>query len=79
MLAIKGIREDASRARSDKEAVRDELEDAANRVSEVKSHLGSHLLTPESILYTQQTNRHHEVASSNTMGAGDGCKYKLDL
>jgi hypothetical protein len=47
--------------------------------SEVKSHLGSHLLTPESRLYTQHTNRHPEVASSNTMGEGDGCKGKLDL
>jgi hypothetical protein len=47
--------------------------------SEVKSHLGSHLLTLESRLYTQHTNRHPEVASSNTMGEDDGCKGKIDL
>jgi hypothetical protein len=47
--------------------------------SEVKSHLGSHLLTPVTRLYTQHTNRHPEVASSNTMGEGDGCKGKLEL
>jgi hypothetical protein len=47
--------------------------------SEVKSHLRSHLLTPESRLYTQHTNRHPEVASSNTLGEGDGCKGKQDL
>jgi hypothetical protein len=45
----------------------------------VKSHLGSHLLTPESRMYTQHTNRHPEVASSNTIGEGDGCKGELDL
>jgi hypothetical protein len=47
--------------------------------SEVKSHLGSHMLTPVTRLYTQHTNRHHEVASSNTMGEGDGCKGKQDI
>jgi hypothetical protein len=47
--------------------------------SEVKSHLGSHLPTPVTRLYTQHTSRHPEVASSNTMGEGDGCKGKLDL
>jgi hypothetical protein len=47
--------------------------------SEVKSHLGSHLLTPVTRLYTQHTNRHPEVASSNTMGEGDGCKGKQDF
>jgi hypothetical protein len=47
--------------------------------SEVKSHLGSHLLTPVTRLYTQHTNRHPEVASSITMGEGDGYKGKLDL
>jgi hypothetical protein len=52
---------------------------ADGRCSEVKSHLGSHLLTPVTRLYTQHTNRHPEVASSNTMGEGDGCKGKLDL
>jgi hypothetical protein len=36
--------------------------------SEVKSHLGSHLLTPVTRLYTQHTNRHPGVASSGTMG-----------
>jgi hypothetical protein len=36
--------------------------------SEVKSHLGSHLLTPVMRLYTQHTNRNHGVASSSTMG-----------
>jgi hypothetical protein len=36
--------------------------------SEVKSHLGSHLLTPESRLYTQHTNRHSGVANSSTVG-----------
>jgi hypothetical protein len=47
--------------------------------SEVKSHLGSHLLTAVTRLYTQHTNRHPEVASSNTVGEGDGCKGKQDL
>jgi hypothetical protein len=47
--------------------------------SEVKSHLGSHLPTPVTRLYTQHTSRHPEVARSNTMGEGDGCKGKLDL
>jgi hypothetical protein len=47
--------------------------------SEVKSHLGSHLPTPVTRLYTQHTNRHPGVASSDTMGEGDGCKGKLDL
>jgi hypothetical protein len=47
--------------------------------SEVKSHLGSHLPTPVTRLYTQHTSRQPEVASSNTMGEGDGCKGKLDL
>jgi hypothetical protein len=47
--------------------------------SDVKSHLGSHLLTPVTRLYTQHTNRHPEVASSDTKGEGDGCKGKLDL
>jgi hypothetical protein len=35
---------------------------------EVKSHLGSHLLTPETRLYTQHTHRHTGIASSNAMG-----------
>jgi hypothetical protein len=47
--------------------------------SEVKSHLGSRLLTPVTRLYTQHSYRHPEVASSNTMGEGDGCKGKQDL
>jgi hypothetical protein len=36
--------------------------------SEVKSHLGSHLLTPVTRLYTQYTHEHPKVNSSSTMG-----------
>ena len=36
--------------------------------SKAKSHLGSHLLTPVTRLYTQHTHRHPGVASSNAMG-----------
>jgi hypothetical protein len=39
VFAITGIREDARRARADKEAVRVELEDAANRVSDLRTRL----------------------------------------
>jgi hypothetical protein len=53
--------------------------DTHEKCSEVKYHLGSHLPTPVTRLYTQHTNRHPEVASSNTTGEGDGCKGKLDL
>jgi predicted nucleic acid-binding Zn-ribbon protein len=42
---ITGIREDARRARADKEAVRDELEDVANRVSDLRTRLQRSELT----------------------------------
>jgi DDE superfamily endonuclease len=38
------------------------------RCSKVKSHLESHLLTPEKRLYTQHTHRHPRVDSSSTVG-----------
>jgi hypothetical protein len=56
-----------------------ERSDSDESCSEVKSHLGSHLPTPVTRLYTQHTNRHPGVASSDTMGEGDRCKGKLDL
>jgi hypothetical protein len=45
--------------------------------SEVKSHLGSHLLTPVTRLYTQHTNKHPEVASSNTVAKCSPRKFPL--
>jgi hypothetical protein len=36
--------------------------------SKVKSHLGSHFLTPVTRLYTQYTHEHPRVNSSSTMG-----------
>jgi hypothetical protein len=56
------------------ELVYSSVQASKKRCSEVKSHLGSHLLTPVTRLHTKHTNRHPEVASSNTMGEGDGCK-----
>jgi hypothetical protein len=52
--------------------------DIRDLFSEVKSHLGSHLPTPATRLYTHHTIRHPGVASSDTVGEGDGCKGKLD-
>jgi hypothetical protein len=50
VFAITGIREDARRARADKEAVRDELEDAANRVSNLRTRLQRSELTAAALL-----------------------------
>jgi hypothetical protein len=45
VFAITGIREDARRARADKEAVRDELEYASNRVEDLRTRLQRSELT----------------------------------
>jgi predicted nucleic acid-binding Zn-ribbon protein len=50
VFAITGIREDARRARAEKNAVRDELEDAANRVSDLRTHLQRSDLTAAALL-----------------------------
>jgi hypothetical protein len=50
VLAITGIREDARMARADKEAVRDELEDAANRVGDLRTRLQRSELTVAALL-----------------------------
>jgi hypothetical protein len=50
VFAITGIREDARRARADKEAVRNELEDAVNRVSDLRTRLQRSELTAAAFL-----------------------------
>jgi hypothetical protein len=50
VFAITGIRKDARRARADKEAVRDELEDAANRISDLRTRLQRSGLTVAALL-----------------------------
>jgi hypothetical protein len=50
VFAITGIREDARRARTNKEAVQDELEDAANRVSDLRTRTQRSELTAAALL-----------------------------
>jgi hypothetical protein len=50
VFAITDIREDARRAWADKEAVRDELEDASNRVSDLRTRLQCYELTAAAFL-----------------------------
>jgi hypothetical protein len=50
VFAITGIRDDARRARADKEAVRDELEDASNRISDLRTRLQRSELTAAALL-----------------------------
>jgi predicted nucleic acid-binding Zn-ribbon protein len=50
VFAITGIREDSRRARADKEALRDELEDAANRFSDLRTRLQRSELTAAALL-----------------------------
>jgi hypothetical protein len=57
VFAITGIREDARRARADKEAVRDELEDAANRVSDLRTRLQRSELTAAALLDSLQRSQ----------------------
>jgi hypothetical protein len=54
VFASTGIREDARRARADKEAVRDELEDAENRVSDLRTRLQRSELTAAALLDSLQ-------------------------
>jgi hypothetical protein len=54
VFAITGIMEDARRARADKEAVRDELEDASNRVSDLRTRLQRSELTAAALLDSLQ-------------------------
>jgi septal ring factor EnvC (AmiA/AmiB activator) len=50
VFAITGIREDTRQARADKEAVRDELKDASNRVSDLRTRLQCSELTAAALL-----------------------------
>jgi hypothetical protein len=50
VFAITGIREDVKRARADKEAVGDELENASNRVSDLRTRLQRSDLTAAAFL-----------------------------
>jgi predicted nucleic acid-binding Zn-ribbon protein len=50
VFAITGIKEDARRDRADKEAVRDELEDAANRASDLRTRVKRSELTLAALL-----------------------------
>jgi hypothetical protein len=58
------------------EAVRGRRIPSHEPCSKVKSHLGSHLLSPETRLYTQHTKRHPGVASSNAVGEVTDIKVK---
>jgi hypothetical protein len=57
VLEITGIREDARRARADKEAVRDELEDASNRVGDLRTSLQRSELTAAALLNSLQRSQ----------------------
>jgi hypothetical protein len=57
VFAITGIREDARRARADKEAVRDELEDASNRVDDLRTRLQRSELTAAALLDSLQRSQ----------------------
>lgn len=57
VFAMTGIREDARRARADKEAVRDELEDASNRVNELRTRLQRSELTASALLDSLQRSQ----------------------
>jgi hypothetical protein len=57
VFAITGIREDARGARADKEAVRDELEEAANRVSDLRTRPQRSELTAAALLDSLQRSQ----------------------
>jgi hypothetical protein len=57
VFAITGIREDSRRARADKEPVRDELEDASNRVSDLRTRLQRSELTEAALLDSLQRSQ----------------------
>ena len=57
VFAITGIPEDGRRARADKEAVRDELEDAANRVNDLHTRLQRSELTAPALLDSLQRSQ----------------------
>jgi hypothetical protein len=57
VFAITGIREDARRARADKEAVRDEFEHAAKRFSDLRTRLQRSELTAAALLESFQRSR----------------------
>ena len=57
VFAMTGIREDASGARADKEAVWDELEDAANRVNDLRTRLQCSELTAFAMLDSLQRSQ----------------------
>jgi hypothetical protein len=59
VFAITGIREDAKRALADKEAVRDELEGASNRVDDLRTRLQRSELTAAALLETVPVARKH--------------------
>jgi hypothetical protein len=66
VLAITGIREDTMRARADKEAVRDELEDAANRISDLLTRFQRSELTVAALLDSLQRSQDaSQVARKN--------------
>jgi hypothetical protein len=65
VFAITGIREYARRARADKEAVRDELEDAANRVSDLRARLQRPELTAAAFLDSLQRSQDTSPVASN--------------
>jgi hypothetical protein len=57
VFAITGIREDSRRARADKEAVRDALEDSSNRVSDLRTRLQRSELTAAAFLDSLQMSQ----------------------
>mgnify|MGYP006048101363 FL=1 len=57
VFAMTGIREDARRARADKEAVRDELEDAENRFNDLRTRLQRSELTASAFLDSLQRSQ----------------------
>ena len=57
VFAITGIPEDARRARADKEAVRDELEDAENRFNDLRTRLQRSELTASAFLDSLQRSQ----------------------
>jgi hypothetical protein len=63
VLAMTSIREDARRARADKEAVRSELENAADRVDDLRTRLQRSELTASALLDSLQRSQNSTLVA----------------